>query len=47
MLIYTPKITSRIQYSFELIFNSILNIDFDLSEDIVLFQNFSGPKLNY
>jgi len=47
MLIYTPKITSRIQYSFELIFNSILNIDYDLSEDIVFFQNFSGPKLNY
>jgi len=47
MLIYTPKITSRIQYSFELIFNSILNIDYDLSEDKVFFQNFSGPKLNY
>ena len=47
MLIYTPKITSRIQYSFELIFDSILNIDYDLSEDIVFFQNFSGPKLNY
>ena len=47
MLIYTPKITSRIQYSFQLIFETVWNIDFQLTDDLVFFMSHQGAKINY
>ena len=47
MLIYIPKITNRIKYIFHLIFNNLLKIDYDLTEDLVFFKDYKGPKLNY
>ena len=47
MLIYTPKITSRIQYSFQLIFGTILDINYEITDDVDYFQNYLGVKINY
>ena len=47
MLIYIPKITNRIKYIFHLIFNNLLKIVYDLTEDLVFFKDYKGPKLNY
>lgn len=47
MLIYTPNITSRLHYSFQLIFDTILSVDYELTDDINQFTDFSGAKLNY
>jgi len=47
MLIYIPKITNRIKYIFHLIFNNLLKIDYNLTEDLVFFKDYKGPKLNY
>ena len=47
MLIYTPKITSRIQYSFQLVFDSVWQIDYQLTEDVEFFLSHQGAKLNY
>ena len=47
MLIYTPKITSRIQYSFQLIFDTVWKMDYQLTEDVKVFLSHQGAKLNY
>lgn len=47
MLIYTPKITSRIQYIFQLVFDSVWQIDYQLTEDVEFFLSNQGAKLNY
>ena len=47
MLIYTPKITSRIQYSFQLIFDTVWKMDYQLTEDVEVFHSHQGAKLNY
>ena len=38
MLIYTPKITSRIKYSFQLIFDTVWKIDYQLIEDLIFLK---------
>ena len=47
MLIYTPDITSRIQYSFQLIFRTVLGIDYSLTDNLSVFINYKGEKINY
>ena len=47
MLIYTPKITSRIQYSFQLIFGTVWNSKYEITDDIDYFLSYSDIKLNY
>ena len=47
MLIYTSKITSRIQYIFQLIFKDIFDIDYEITENKEDFINSEQPKLNY
>ena len=47
LLIYTPQITSRHKYIFELFFNEIYKINFEITNDIQGFQEFEGVKLNY
>jgi hypothetical protein len=47
MLIYTSKITRRIQYIFQLIFKDIFDIDYEITENKEDFINSEQPKLNY
>ena len=47
MLIYTPKTTSRIEYSFHLIFDTIWKIEYQITEDIEFFISHKGAKFNY
>lgn len=47
LLVYTPKITVRLNYIFDLIFNKILGIDYELTEDTAEFKAHKGASLNY
>lgn len=47
MLIYTPKITSRTEYTFDLIFDTIWDIEYKLTDDVEFFKEYAGNKLNY
>lgn len=47
LLIYTHKITHRNKYIFNLLFKDILGIDFDLTEDVNTFKNYTDAKLSY
>lgn len=47
ILVYTEKITSRLEYTLEVIFTSILGTGFKLTDDINLFQKENQPKINY
>jgi hypothetical protein len=47
ILIYTDKITNRIKYIFNLLFNEILNIDFELTKNQEDFNAFDGVKFSY
>ena len=47
MLIYTPTITNRIRYIFQTIFVDVWNTSYQLTDDLIRFQNHDGPKLNY
>lgn len=46
ILIFVSEITTRIEYTFEFIFNSRA-IDFQLTTDRTYYSNYSGLKLNY
>ena len=47
LLIYTPQITPRHKYIFNLFFNEIYKVDFRITTDLGSFQEFEGAKLNY
>ncbi|MFH1004092.1 MAG: polysaccharide deacetylase family protein [Bacteroidota bacterium] len=47
LLIYSPRITNRIRYIFNLIFKDILVTDFKIISDIEAFKNFGGAKISY
>ncbi|MCD4746380.1 MAG: polysaccharide deacetylase family protein [Bacteroidales bacterium] len=47
LLIYTHKITNRINYIFKLIFKELLGVDFTLTSNIDDFRAYSGIKFNY
>ena len=47
ILIYTPKITKRISYTFKLIFKELLGIDFSITNNIEEFKRSGSPKINY
>ncbi len=45
--IYTPNVSKRVQYTFNLIFKNILQVDYLLSEDLIAFEKYKGPKMAY
>ncbi len=45
--IYTPQITNRIRYTFDLFFKELLGINFELTSNIQQFQSSQQPKLSY
>jgi hypothetical protein len=47
LLIYTPKITQRVNYIFQLFFNSLIRTPFTITTDEGAFKTYAGPKLNY
>ena len=47
MLIYTPKITSRTEYTFNLIFDTVWEIEYKLTDDVEFFKEYAANKLNY
>lgn len=47
LLAYAPKITSRLHYIFDFIFNDILGTDYRITTDKDEFLRSDSPKLNY
>ncbi len=47
LLIYSPKITNRLQYIFEHLFEEMLGLNFSITTDKEIFIAFDGAKVNY
>ncbi len=47
LLIYSPKISSRLKYITDVLFKNVSGIDCRVEDDIELFKQYTGPKLNY
>ncbi len=47
LLIYSEKITSRLQYVTRFIFEDFIKIPFTLTTDLVAFQSATGPVISY
>jgi len=47
VLVYAEKITPRLQYSTDFIGKLIIGKSFELTSDLLTFQNYDGPKINY
>lgn len=47
VLIYCPEITSRTRYTLDLVFKTILELEFATTTSLEEFKVYSGPKLNY
>ena len=47
ILIYTHKLTNRFKYVTDLIFNSVLNIPFEITDEREAFLLAQKPKLAY
>ena len=47
LLVFTPKLTSRIRYIFNHIFYRMLNLKVEFTNSIEDFVAYNGPKLSY
>lgn len=47
MLVLVPKITNRLHYAFDFVFNTMLEVPFQLTTDTNLFRDFEGQKMSY
>jgi hypothetical protein len=47
LLIYTPVLTSRLQYIFSLMFNDLLKLEIELTIDKEYFIRYEGAKMSY
>lgn len=47
MLILVPRITNRLQFTFDFVFGTFLGVDFTLTTDGNRFRDFEGPKMSY
>ncbi|HEY5773642.1 MAG TPA: hypothetical protein VIS75_13480, partial [Chitinophagaceae bacterium] len=47
MIVYSEKITSRLQYITDFIGKEITGKPFELTDDVDVFKNYNGPKINY
>lgn len=47
LLIYCPKKTSRLQYTFDLIFKDVLGVNYCIINNIDEFKLYEGPKICY
>lgn len=46
-LIYVPRLSNRIRYTFKLIFNELLGLKYTLTDNAREFIPYSGPKFSY
>ncbi len=46
-LIFTPTLTSRLQYIFSLVFNDLLKLEMELTIDKEYFRSYEGAKMSY
>ena len=47
MLVLVPRITNRLHYAFDFVFNTMLEVPFQLTTDTNLFRDYEGPKMSY
>ena len=47
ILLYSKYITSRLTFISKFIFNGVLQVEHELTDNQERFRNFSGPKINY
>ncbi len=47
LLVYTPNITNRVRYTFNLVLKELLAISYEFTIEKDEFVQFNGPKLNY
>jgi hypothetical protein len=47
ILIFTTSLSPRINYAFEIIFTYILKVDFQITTDAGIFNQYEGPKFSY
>ncbi len=47
VLLYTHKITPRVNYTFDFIFSHVLNIPYEITQNIEEFKNSPAAKINY
>ena len=47
LLIYVPKMTQRIRYTFKLVFRDLLLMDYELTSDLDFFLSADKPKMQY
>lgn len=47
VLIYTPQVTARVQYTFELLLTDLLSLACELTIDADYFNAYTGPKFSY
>ena len=47
MLILVPKVTNRLQYTFDFVFGTVLGMDFELTTKKESFRDFEGRKMSY
>jgi hypothetical protein len=47
ILIYSPKVTGRIEYVCDLLFGNLLAADWQLTRNLELFRRHNGPKIMY
>ncbi|GDX47749.1 MAG: polysaccharide deacetylase family protein [Bacteroidetes bacterium] len=47
LLIYTSKVSSRLYYILNLVFREMMEIEYEITNEVQTFQNYQGPKLNY
>src|SRR5215510_3873939 len=47
LLVYTPRITSRLHYIFDFVFNEVLGTEFRITTDRDEFAKSESPKINY
>lgn len=47
LLIYIPKLSTRISYTFKHVFKELLGIDYTICHDLKEFVSYNGPKFSY
>lgn len=47
ILVFSHKLSNRLKYIFSTIFKDILLVEIDFTNDVDIFENFEGPKINY
>ncbi len=47
LLVYTPQITSRLKYTFDLFIKNLMGIEYKITINKEEFKSYSGPRLTY